>query len=125
MTQATYNPLKFLAAKAIAVSAKDIKRAHRFYREILNLEPHTEDGELIGYKLGETIIIPKENWYAPPTEEPNPRVTLLVQDAHKVEAGLKQQGVRISDPVAQYGSHTIGSFLDSEGNKLWFCSELN
>jgi len=33
--------------------------------------------------------------------------------------------VIIADPVQAYddGFH-VGSFLDSEGNKLWFCSPL-
>jgi hypothetical protein len=31
--------------------------------------------------------------------------------------------VPISDPVDVYdGNHLVGSFTDSEGNKIWFCS---
>ena len=30
----------------------------------------------------------------------------------------------ISDPVQAYDEFYVGSFLDSEGNKLWFCSPV-
>ena len=35
---------------------------------------------------------------------------------------MRALGVVIADPVAVYGQALVGSFLDSEGNKLWFCS---
>ena len=124
MTNLSFNPLKFIGAKAIAISAGDLKRAHGFYRDILSLEPYLEDDELVGYLLGDTIVMPKEKWYAPPSAEPNPRVTFEVESARATEAALRERGVTISDPVAVYGSFAVGSFLDSEGNKLWFCSEL-
>jgi hypothetical protein len=31
-------------------------------------------------------------------------------------------GVTISDPVNLFDEFYVGGFLDSEGNKLWFCS---
>ena len=59
----------------------------------------------------------KANWDVPPTEAPNPRVTI------ETEKGLRARGVVISDPVQVYDEvHYVGSFLNSEGNKLWFCS---
>jgi hypothetical protein len=34
-----------------------------------------------------------------------------------------ERAVTISDPVQLYeGKYWVGGFLDSEGNKLWFCS---
>jgi hypothetical protein len=35
---------------------------------------------------------------------------------------LKELGVTVSDPVTFYDGTPIGAFLDSEGNKIWFCS---
>lgn len=122
MTAEKFNPLKFIGAKAIAVAATDIHRANHFYGQTLGLQPEVEDGETVGYLIGETIIMPKVNWYGSPTAEPNPRITLLVENAGLVEEELRKRGVTISDATVQYGSHFVGSFLDSEGNKLWFCS---
>ena len=65
----------------------------------------------------------KANWDVPPTEAPNPRVTIETEDARETEKGLRARGVVISDPIQVYDEvHYVGSFLDSEGNKLWFCS---
>ncbi len=113
--------LGFLGVKVIAVSARDLRRAWRFYGETLGLVPALEDGEQVGFMLGDQVLMPKDD-YAQPTDLPNPRITLAVEDARGLEEALTARGVRIADPVAQYGSFFVGSFLDSEGNKLWFCS---
>jgi catechol 2,3-dioxygenase-like lactoylglutathione lyase family enzyme len=123
MTAEKFNPLKFIGAKAIAVATTDINRANHFYGQTLGLRPEVEDGEIVGFLIGDTIIMPKQNWYGSPTAEPNPRITLLVENAVSLEEELRNRGVTISDAIARYGNHVVGSFLDSEGNKLWFCSE--
>ncbi len=115
-------PLKFLGAKVIALPVLDVARAARFYGEMLGLPPAYEGKEQLGYLLGETIVILKAEWYAKPTAEPNPRVTVATENAREIERGLRSRGVVIADPVQAYGAHDIGSFLDSEGNKIWFCS---
>ena len=53
----------------------------------------------------------------------NARITVEVKDAYATEKALLERGVTISDPVAVYGTNPVGAFLDSEGNKLWFCSD--
>ena len=40
------------------------------------------------------------------------------------EEALRARNVTISDPVQAYDEFYVGSFLDSEGNKLWFCSPV-
>jgi hypothetical protein len=40
-----------------------------------------------------------------------------------MERMLRDRGVAISDPVERYDDALVGAFLDSEGNKLWFCSD--
>ncbi len=111
--------------KAIALSVIDFDRAVRFYTETLSLPPAFEDGKLVGSKLGDTVLLLKANWYAPPSDAPNPRVTIETDDARMTEAMLLARGVTISDPVETYGEALVGSFLDTEGNKLWFCSGLS
>ena len=117
------SPLGFRCVKVIALSVLDLERANRFYGETLGLEPAYENKEQVGYVLGQTILMPKANADVPPTEAPNPRVTIETENARETEKGLRTRGVVISDPVQIYDEvHYVGSFLDSEGNKIWFCS---
>lgn len=119
MTTASMN-LKCI--KAIALSVTDFDRAMKFYTDTLALPPAFEDGKQVGNKLGDAVLLFKTNWYAPPSDALNPRVTIETEDARNTEATLRSRGVTISDPVQAYGASQIGSFLDTEGNKLWFCS---
>jgi catechol 2,3-dioxygenase-like lactoylglutathione lyase family enzyme len=118
------SPLGFLRIKVIALSVLELDRANKFYGETLGLPPAYEGTQHVGYLLGQTILMLKANWYAPPTEAPNPRVTIATEDARKTEKALHACGVAISDPVQAYDDFYVGSFLDSEGNKLWFCSPV-
>ncbi|MEW5786346.1 MAG: VOC family protein [Pseudomonadota bacterium] len=116
--------LGFKGIKVIALAVANPLRARSFYEETLGLPPAMEDGALVGCRLGEVILMFKaaEDWYGAPTQTPNPRVTLAVENARETEQALRQRGVLLSDPVARYGEALVGAFLDSEGNKLWFCS---
>jgi catechol 2,3-dioxygenase-like lactoylglutathione lyase family enzyme len=121
----TMNELNFVQVKAVALAVSDMERAKRFYRETLGLPPDTVrniDGAVL---IGNVIILlkPEEEWYGKPTEELNARITIEVKDAYATEKALRERGVTVSDPVAVYADNPIGSFLDSEGNKLWFCSD--
>jgi catechol 2,3-dioxygenase-like lactoylglutathione lyase family enzyme len=118
------SPFGFQRIKVIALSVIDLERANKFYRERLELQPAYEGDEQVGYLLGQTILMLKANWYAPPTQEPNPRITIATDHAPDTEKALREKGVTISDPVQAYDEFYVGSFLDSEGNKLWFCSPV-
>lgn len=116
--------LGLVCIKVVALGVSDAPRAHRFYAQILGLAPAYEGGELVGYDLGGTLLMLKDDGSLIPTASPNPRITLQVEHAPRTEALLKEKGVSISDPVETYDEDfLVGSFLDSEGNKLWFCSE--
>jgi len=111
--------------KVIALAVTDRSRAERFYGETLGLAPAHEGDLQVGYFLGQTILMLKDNWYGRPTAEPNPRITIASDHAPDTEAALRARGVAIADPVQAYDDgFYIGSFLDSEGNKLWFCSPV-
>ncbi|WP_079437509.1 VOC family protein [Zoogloea sp. LCSB751] len=115
--------LGFLRIKVIALAVVDKHRAHRFYSETLGLEPAYEGQQKVGYFLGTTILMLKSGWYATPTDQPNPRITIATVHAPDTAAALAARGVLIADPVQTYDDgFNVGSFLDSEGNKLWFCS---
>ena len=117
--------LLFRRVIVVAVSVVDSERANKFYAETLGLPPAYEDNEQVGYQIGETILMLK-NWDQPPVETPNPRVTIETEDARETEKALRARGVVISDPVEIYDrTHAVGSFLDTEGNKIWFCSYVS
>ena len=117
------SPLGFLRAKVVALSLHDLDRANKFYGETLGLPPAYENKQQVGYQLEQTVLMLKANWDQPPTATPNPRLTIETEDARETEKGLRARGVEISDPVQVYDEvHYVGSFMDSEGNKIWFCS---
>lgn len=118
----TLPPLGFQSVKVIALAVIDLPRANRFYQEQLGLEPAFEGTQQIGWQLGSLALMLKPDW-AMPTDEPNPRITIGVDNAPATQAALRARDIVIADEVALYDGHfLIGSFLDSEGNKLWFCS---
>lgn len=113
-----------LRVKVIALSVRDPARAHRFYGEQLGLEPAYEGQEHVGYILGGVILMLKPDWMQP-TAQPNFRATLAAEDAHATAAWLRSHGVTIADEVQTFDAFYVGSFLDSEGNKLYFCSPVS
>lgn len=115
--------LGFKRVKVIALAVSDPVRAQRFYGETLGLSPAMEGGSQVGCLLGDCILMFKDGWYAKPTDVPNPRVTLEVDNARELERALRDRGVTISDPPERYDQSLVGAFLDSEGNELWFCSD--
>lgn len=114
--------LNFVNIKAIALAVTDFERALRFYTDTLSLRPAFEEGKQVGNHLGDAVLLFKTDSSAQPSATLNPRVTVQTDDARSTEATLRQRGVVIADPVERYGAALVGSFLDSEGNKLWFCS---
>lgn len=116
--------LGILRVKVVALAVADLERANQFYGGTLGLEPAMENGQAVGFRLEDLVLMlkPVTDWYGRPTAEPNPRITLEVTDARMTEKTLCERGVTISDPVQDYDGFLVGAFLDSEGNKLWFCS---
>jgi len=122
MTEANQNEIKFLGVKAIALPVTDPARAEKFYGKVLGLSAANHPGEPYGFLIGDTILLLKPNWYAEPSAEPSPRITLQVDDARSLVKTLKERGVVIADEAEATKTGFVASFLDSEGNKLWFCS---
>ena len=123
------NGLGFLRLKVVALAVDDLPRAEHFYRDVLGLTPAFEGERQVGFSLGNVIIMLKPTaggWYARPGPQLNPRLTFASEDAPGTEKELLGRGITIGDPVTAYPSEGfyVGSFLDSEGNKIWFCSPL-
>ena len=124
------NSLGFQRLKVVALAATDLARARRFYGETLALPPAFEGQRQVGYTLGNVILMLKSvpaGWYARPSTELNPRLTVATDHAPDTERELVARGVTVADPVLPYPDEGfyVGSFLDSEGNKLWFCSPID
>ena len=117
----TLPPLGIQRVKVVALSVTELDRANRFYKDKLGLEPAFEGTEQVGWWLGQVILMLKPDWAAP-TDLPNPRVTLATDHAPATQDALRARGITIANEVQVYGDFHVGSFLDSEGNKLWFCS---
>ena len=115
--------------KVVALAAQDLERARRFYGETLGLPPAFEGARQVGFSLGNVIVMLKsadDGWYALPTDQLNPRITLATDNAPDTERALRARGVAIANPVQPYPAEGfyVGSFLDSEGNRIWFCSPI-
>lgn len=123
------NALGFRQLKVVALAVDDPERARRFYGETLGLEPAYEGKRQVGYRFANVIVMLKptsDGWYARPSDQLNPRITFASDDAPQTEKALRERGVTIGNPVQAYPDEGfyVGSFLDSEGNKIWFCSPL-
>jgi catechol 2,3-dioxygenase-like lactoylglutathione lyase family enzyme len=121
--------LGFQRLKVVALAVDDVARAEDFYLNKLNLAPAFEGARQVGFMLGNVIVMlkpVKEGWYARPSDQLNPRITLATDDAPQTERELLARDVTISDPVQAYPEQGfyVGGFLDSEGNKIWFCSPI-
>jgi len=122
MTESNPKRVKFLGVKAVALPVVDSVRADNFYGKVLGLSAANQPGEPYGYLLGETILLLKADWYADPSAEPSPRIALQVNDARSLVKTLKERDVIIADEAEQTKTGFVANFLDSEGNKRWFCS---
>jgi len=115
------------ALKVVALAVDDLARAEDFYRTGLGLERSPQADGDVGFALGGLTILLKP--LAGPGggagKSPYPRRTFAVADAPRMERELAARGVTISDAVqrCEDDHYWVGAFLDSEGNKLWFCSE--
>jgi len=108
--------------KGVAIPVMDEKRAKHFYGEVLGLPVADGEKEPGGYRIGNAFLMLKTDWHAAPSADPIPRITLEISGARAAEQALLARGVVMPDPVTREGHAYFGSFLDSEGNKLWFCS---
>ena len=87
--------------KVVALAVTDLSRAQQFYGEILGLPPAYEGGVLVGYSIGETALMLKENWYSSPNTDPTHRSRFSTAYAPDTAAFLKARNVTIIYPVEE------------------------
>ena len=92
------SPFGFQRVKVIAFGVDDSDRAHEFYERTLGLPAAYEGSEQVGYLLGETILMLKANWYASPTKEPNPRITIAARGMSAVRPTDRTRAARTRCP---------------------------
>ena len=112
--------------KVVALAVDDLARAESFYRSRLGLERRLQADGDVGFALGGLTILlkPLAGSDDGVKKSPYPRLTIAVADAPRLARELATRGVMISDAVQRYDDgFWVGALLDSEGNKLWFCSE--
>lgn len=124
------NSLGLQRLKVVALAVNDLPCAEHFYGTVLGLEPAFEGKRQVGFLMANVIAMLKPatgGWYAQPSAQLNPRITFASDDALRTEQELLARKVSISDPVQAYPTEGfyVGGFLDSEGNKIWFCSPLS
>jgi len=105
---------------SITFYVSDLRRAAKFYEEILGLEKKYEYSSYVGFECGgvEIGLIPK------PKEElrlsqMSPSVEFLVDDVDKVYDELKQKGVKFTEELHDepWGGRQA-TFTDPDGNIL-------
>ena len=123
MSDASQEPiLTIKGIKGVAIPVDDKERAEHFYGEVLGLPIADGEKEPGGYRIGNAFLMLKSDGQGAPGDDPIPRITLEISGARAAEKALLARGVTMPDPVTKEGHAYFGSFLDSEGNKLWFCS---
>jgi catechol 2,3-dioxygenase-like lactoylglutathione lyase family enzyme len=123
MTDTNREPaLAIKGIKGVALPVVDLARAEHFYGEVLGLPVADGENEPGGFRIGDAFLMLKPEWHAAPSADPIPRVTIEISGARAAAEALLARGVEMPDPVSREGHAYFGSFLDSEGNKVWFCS---
>ena len=108
--------------KGVDIPVEEEERAKHFYGEVLGLPIADGEKEPGGHRIGNAFLMLKPEWREFPSADPIPRITLEISGARDAEQALLDRGVTMPDPVTLEGHAYFGSFLDSEGNKIWFCS---
>jgi catechol 2,3-dioxygenase-like lactoylglutathione lyase family enzyme len=105
---------------SITFYVSNLKRAAKFYEEILGLEKKYEYASYVGFECGgvEIGLIPKPK-EAQKSNLPSPSVELLVDDVDKVYDELKRKRVKIIKELHDepWGGREA-TFTDPDGNIL-------
>lgn len=105
---------------SITFHVSDLKRATKFYEEILGLEKKYEYSSYVGFECGgiEIGLIPKPKEKAR-TVQTSPSVEFLVDNVNKAYVELKSKGVKfIKELHDELWGGRQATFTDPDGNIL-------
>ncbi len=110
---------------AAIVAVKDIERAKRFYRDVLELELIEESEQVLQFKTGKTALVVYLSEFAG-TNEANAVVWGVGEDIDTIVGRLREKGVRFeqyegmdyADGIHRAGEFAMVWFKDPDGNIL-------
>lgn len=110
---------------AAIVAVKDIERAKRFYRDVLELELIEESEQVLQFRTGKTALVVYLSEFAG-TNEANAVVWGVGDDIDTIVGRLREKGVRFeqyegidyADGIHRAGEFAMVWFKDPDGNIL-------
>ena len=107
------------------VAVKDIERAKRFYRDVLELELIEESEQVMQFKTGKTALVVYLSEFAG-TNQANAVVWGVGGDIDAIVGRLREKGVRFehyeamdyADGIHRAGDFAMVWFKDPDGNIL-------
>ena len=110
---------------AAIVAVKDIERAKRFYRDVLELELIRESEQVLQFKTGRTALVVYLSEFAG-TNQANAVVWGVGDDIDAIVGRLREKGVRFeryegmdyADGIHRAGEFAMVWFKDPDGNIL-------
>ncbi len=115
------------------ITVSDIKKAKKFFTEVIGLELRTDTPE-----FGWIELVPKEGGSALGIGQFNPNygkevlpgqnaiITFTVEDIVKTKAEFEKKGVRLLGDIVEVPGHVkMLFFTDHDGNKFQVCQMLD
>ena len=110
---------------AAIVAVKDIERAKRFYRDVLELELIEESEQVLQFRTGNTALVVYLSEFAG-TNKANAVVWGVGDDIDAIVGRLREKGVRFeqyegmdyADGIHRAGDFAMVWFKDPDGNIL-------
>ena len=110
---------------AAIVAVKDIERAKRFYRDVLELDLIEESEQVLQFSTGKTALVVYLSEFAG-TNRANAVVWGVGDDIHAIVGRLREKGVRFeryegmdyADGIHRAGEFAMVWFKDPDGNIL-------
>ena len=110
---------------AAIVAVRDIERAKRFYRDVLELELIQESEQVLQFRTGKTALVVYRSEFAG-TNQANAVVWGVGEDIDAIVGRLREKGVRFeqyegmdyADGIHRAGESAMVWFKDPDGNIL-------
>ena len=107
---------RLLAVGHVGLTARDLSRAARFYREVIGFRPVAyHEGVIAILAIGDT----QTDLFLMPGEQRDSEIDLISDDVDAMRAQLVARGVECDAPRDDKRSgHRSFTFVDTEGNRV-------